>query len=151
MVCPTAADAICADCTRELARLLKLLAHPHRLAVLCHLARHGESRAGVLAEMLVQLAARDGAVAPSQSALSQHLALLRAEGLVAARREVHAVWYRLADPRVERLLGALGRLPCPYEMGPYETAPHARAPSGIKPAGAGPFRPATKACKEMRG
>lgn len=121
MAGPAMATANCTKCTSELARLLKLLAHPHRLAMLCHLARHGESRVGSLAEAV----ARSGGGASSQSALSQHLALLRAEGLVAARREAHAVWYRLADPRVERLLGALGQLPCPFETGMLPSGAHA--------------------------
>ena len=52
------------------------------------------------------------AVGLSQSALSQHLAKMRDEGLVAFRRENQSVWYRIGDPRVEQLLGTLSRLYC---------------------------------------
>ena len=48
----------------------------------------------------------------SQSALSQHLAKMRAEGLVAFRRESQTLWYRIADPRCERLLATLYELYC---------------------------------------
>ena len=48
----------------------------------------------------------------SQSALSQHLAKMRDEGLVAFRREGQTLWYRIADPRVEALLATLYELYC---------------------------------------
>jgi DNA-binding transcriptional ArsR family regulator len=43
----------------------------------------------------------------SQSALSQHLAKLRADGLVSTRRDAQTIYYRLADPVAERLIGVL--------------------------------------------
>jgi DNA-binding transcriptional ArsR family regulator len=55
------------------------------------------------------LVARSGL---SQSALSQHLAKLRAEGLVATRREAQAIFYRLDDPKAARLLGVLHEIYC---------------------------------------
>jgi ArsR family transcriptional regulator len=48
----------------------------------------------------------------SQSALSQHLARMREEGIVAFRREAQTVWYRIGDPRIETLLSTLHRLYC---------------------------------------
>ena len=48
----------------------------------------------------------------SQSALSQHLAKLREEGLVATRRESQVIFYRLDDPRAARLLGILHEIYC---------------------------------------
>ena len=48
----------------------------------------------------------------SQSALSQHLARMRDEGLVAFRRESQTLWYRIADPRTEALLATLYQLYC---------------------------------------
>ena len=48
----------------------------------------------------------------SQSALSQHLAKLRDQGLVATRREGQTIFYRLADRRVTRLIGVLHELYC---------------------------------------
>jgi ArsR family transcriptional regulator, virulence genes transcriptional regulator len=76
----------------EVAALLKALGNQRRLMVLCQLAEHGE--------ML------------SQSALSQHLAVLREEGLLAFRREAQTLWYRIADPRCEELLVTLHHLYC---------------------------------------
>jgi len=87
----------------EAARMLRLLANERRLLVLCHLAGEGEVTVGLLAET----------IGLSQSALSQHLAKLREDGLVATRKEAQAVFYRLADPKVARLLALLRELYCP--------------------------------------
>jgi len=86
----------------EAAELLKALAHEARLMVLCELLE-GERSAGALL----------GASRLSQSALSQHLARLREEGLVATRRDGQTIFYRLADPRVERVLDTLAAIYCP--------------------------------------
>jgi DNA-binding transcriptional ArsR family regulator len=84
------------------AALLKAMGNGRRLMVLCKLVEHGEMSVGDLA--------RD--VALSQSALSQHLAKMRDEGLVTFRREGQTLWYRIADPRTEALLAALYQLYC---------------------------------------
>lgn len=84
------------------ADLLKALGNRRRLMVLCKLAEHGEMTVNDLA----------GEVGLSQSALSQHLAKMRGEGLVAFRREAQALWYRIADPRCEALLATLYQLYC---------------------------------------
>jgi DNA-binding transcriptional ArsR family regulator len=89
----------------EAARMLRLLANERRLLVLCHLAGAGEMSVGALAE----------AVGLSQPALSQHLAKLREDGLVATRKAAQAVFYRLADPKAARLLAVLRDLYCPPE------------------------------------
>ena len=68
------------------AGLLKALANPHRLLLLCLLA-DGELSVGALNERIPL----------SQSALSQHLAVLRADGIVATRREAQTVFYRIAE------------------------------------------------------
>ena len=49
----------------------------------------------------------------SQSALSQHLAKLREEGLVATRREAQTIFYRLADPKAARVIETLAAIYCP--------------------------------------
>jgi DNA-binding transcriptional ArsR family regulator len=85
------------------ARLLHLLGNERRLLLLCHLEAEGEIGVTALAER----------VGLSQPALSQHLALLREDGLVATRRVAQAVLYRLADPRVGRLIATLRALYCP--------------------------------------
>lgn len=89
----------------EAARLLRLLANEHRLLLLCHLAGAGELSVGVMAGML----------GLSQPALSQHLARLRKDGLVATRKSAQAVFYRLADPKAARLLEVLRELYCQTE------------------------------------
>lgn len=86
--------------------LLRAMANERRLLVLCHLAAEGELNVGQLAER----------VGLSQSALSQHLAKLRDERLVATRKEAQTIFYRLCDPRTERLLALLHHLFCP-ELG----------------------------------
>ena len=68
------------------AGLLKALANPHRVLLLCLLA-DGELSVGALNERIPL----------SQSALSQHLAVLRADGLVATRREAQTVFYRITE------------------------------------------------------
>jgi ArsR family transcriptional regulator, virulence genes transcriptional regulator len=84
------------------ATLLKALGNTRRLMVMCKLLEHPEMSVTTLAEE----------VGLSQSALSQHLALMRAEGLVAFRRDSQTLWYRIADPRCERLLATLYELYC---------------------------------------
>lgn len=86
----------------DAARLLKLLANERRMLVLCHLASAGEMTVSDLAEK----------VRLSQSALSQHLALMRQDGLVAADRDGLTMRYRVADPIAERLLFTLKEIYC---------------------------------------
>jgi DNA-binding transcriptional ArsR family regulator len=90
------------DCAHEAARLLKLLANEKRLVILCFLATRGEMPVGALVQ----------ALGLSQSALSQHLARLRRDGLVFFRRESQTLHYRLADRRVMRVLGVLEEIFC---------------------------------------
>ena len=97
----------------EAASLLKAMANECRLLVLCHLAVSGELNVGQLAER----------VGLSQSALSQHLAKLREQGLVSTRKEAQTVFYRLCDPRAEQLLGLLHDLFCP-ELGKESATRH---------------------------
>jgi ArsR family transcriptional regulator len=52
----------------------------------------------------------------SQSALSQHLALLREEGVVATRREGQTIYYRISDHSALRIIVTLAELFCPPEM-----------------------------------
>lgn len=93
------------DSAARAAGLLKLLGNEKRLMVLCQLAE-GELPVG-------ELQARIGL---SQSALSQHLALLRAEGIVATRRDGQSIHYRIADPAALRIIETLAELFCPPEM-----------------------------------
>jgi ArsR family transcriptional regulator len=86
----------------QVADLLRALANDRRLLILCTLVEVGEATVGTLAEE----------VGLSQSALSQHLARMREEGIVTFRRDAQTLWYRIADPRVESLLATLHRLYC---------------------------------------
>ena len=86
----------------EVANILRALANERRLMILCKLVEWGEANVGTLAE----------AVGLSQSALSQHLAKMREEGIVTSRRESQTIWYRVADPRIERLFASLYELFC---------------------------------------
>jgi len=87
----------------EAASLLKLLANENRLLILCRLALAREMSVNDLAD----------AVGLSQSALSQHLAKMREEGLLATRRDAQTVYYRIADPNAAKLLGLLKSIYCP--------------------------------------
>lgn len=89
----------------QVAELLKALGNGRRLMVMCKLVEHGELTVGALADE----------VGLSQSALSQHLAKLRAEGLVAFRRDGQTLWYRIADPRCEAVMATLYDLYCPKD------------------------------------
>jgi ArsR family transcriptional regulator, virulence genes transcriptional regulator len=91
------------DKAADAARLLRLLANEKRLLILCLLIARGEMDVTSLAE----------AVDLSQSALSQHLAKLREDGLVAFRRESQTLYYRLEDPRAARVLATLKDIFCP--------------------------------------
>ena len=75
--------------------------------ILCKLVEWGEANVTSLAQ----------AVGLSQSALSQHLAKMRDEGIVTFRRESQTLWYRIADPRIEELFVTLYGLFCRQKAG----------------------------------
>jgi DNA-binding transcriptional ArsR family regulator len=85
----------------EAAELLKALANAQRLRILCILVE-GERSVGELNEQLEL----------SQSALSQHLARLREEGLVNTRREAQTIHYSLAEGPAGHLIAALHSIYC---------------------------------------
>ena len=86
----------------DIATMLKALANPRRLMVLCQLMLHGSATVNALAQ----------AVGLSQSALSQHLSLMRDEGIVTFDRQGQTLHYRIADPRVTHHMTALYDLYC---------------------------------------
>ena len=81
----------------EVANILRALGNERRLMILCKLVEAGEMTVGALVD----------AVGLSQSALSQHLARLREDGLVIFRRTSQTLHYRVADPRALRVLQVL--------------------------------------------
>lgn len=87
----------------KVARVLRALSNERRLMILCRLVEWGEANVTSLGE----------AVGLSQSALSQHLAIMREQKLLTFRREGQTLWYRIADARIERLLSTLYDLYCP--------------------------------------
>lgn len=92
---PTDLSELKANSTRMAGRL-KLMSHPERLLMLCRMDE-GE----VAVNELV------GLTGLSQSSVSQHLALLREEGVVSIRGEAQTRWYSLADPLVRALIHAM--------------------------------------------
>jgi len=83
----------------RMAGRLKLMSHPERLLMLC---RMDEGEVSVN-----ELVALTGL---SQSSVSQHLAMLREEGVVAIRGEAQTRWYSLSDPLVRGMIHALCEL-----------------------------------------
>ena len=81
--------------------LLKALANPHRLMIVCQLIERERS----VGELAAFLGVRD-------STVSQHLALLRKDGLVAARRDGQTIWYSIASAPARELVGTLYRTYC---------------------------------------
>lgn len=76
--------------------LMKTLANPNRLKILCLI---GDKEVSV-SEILTYLAI-------SQSALSQHLALMREKGFVETRRDQQCIFYKLKNPTLLEIIGVL--------------------------------------------
>lgn len=100
--------------------MLKALANRHRLMILCQISET-ERSVGELAELLDL---RD-------STVSQHLALLRKDGLVKTRREGQTVWYAIASPAAQRMIETVYRIYC--APAPLCTAPSRKATSRKSP------------------
>jgi DNA-binding transcriptional ArsR family regulator len=81
--------------------LLKSMANEWRLLVLCNLAE-GEKSVSELQRLLPL----------SQSALSQHLAILRREKLVSTRKSAQSVYYSLASEEAEAIMGTMHDVFC---------------------------------------
>ena len=103
MQMPTNADLTSMHArAQEASALLKTLGNAQRLRVLCLLVG-GEMSVGQINEHLPEL---------SQSALSQHLAKLREEGLVHTRREAQTVWYELPPGPAQAIIATLYDIYC---------------------------------------
>jgi len=85
----------------EIAELLKLMAHPLRMRVLCRIAQ-GECTVGEIV---------DQCEAP-QPAVSQILAKMKSEGLVHARRDGKFIHYSIQDPRIGKLMKSFKKIFC---------------------------------------
>jgi DNA-binding transcriptional ArsR family regulator len=76
---------------------LKAMAHPLRLKILCLLGATNEVSVQDIVEQ----------VGTSQSNISQHLSILRDKGILASRKDANKVYYRIAEPRILHLIGAM--------------------------------------------
>lgn len=81
--------------------VLKALAHPQRLMILCHLAE-GEKTVGELQELCTL----------SQSAVSQFLKRMKLENLIDSEKRGLFVHYRIVDPDVKKLMNSLYGIFC---------------------------------------
>ncbi len=81
--------------------LLKGLANESRLMIMC-----------VLSEGEVSVGQLNQRIKLSQSALSQHLAVLREQGLVKTRRESQTIYYRLEDSAAVNIIELLHDVYC---------------------------------------
>ena len=81
---------------------LKAMAHPLRLEILCILGGTSEVSVQDIVEK----------VGTSQSNISQHLSILREKGILASRKDANKVYYRIADPKILQLIGALREAFC---------------------------------------
>ncbi|MFD2167012.1 ArsR/SmtB family transcription factor [Thalassotalea euphylliae] len=86
----------------EASDYLKRLSHPVRLMVLCALIENEKSVSELIEISQI-----------SQSALSQHLAILRQHRLVSTRREAQVIYYQLADKNCIKIIDVLQQLFCP--------------------------------------
>lgn len=87
---------------KQLAGLLKLLANENRLMILCLLIE-GPKSVGRLSAGIPRI---------TQPALSQHLALLRAHGIVQSAKSGQTITYRIADSRIENVIDLLKQHYC---------------------------------------
>ncbi len=89
---------------KKATKLLKFLAHPVRLSILCYLNQAPEISVGDLVEREKKYA--------SQSQVSQYLAQLRAMGFVTTRRDKQTIFYRLTSQEAKSVLSTLKSLYC---------------------------------------
>ena len=101
----------------EASALLKALSNRHRLIIVCQLTEQ-ERSVGELAELLK---IRD-------STVSQHLALLRRDGLVTARRDGQTIWYSIGSPQARELVRTLYRVYCAPACAPARRGKTAAPP-----------------------
>lgn len=90
--------------TAKAVALLKLLAHPVRLSILCNLMQHDEMSAGDIVKSEEHRA--------SQSQVSQYLAKLRQEKIVSTRRDGQTIYYHIKCPQVQAVIKTLREILC---------------------------------------
>ena len=85
----------------DLAALLKSISHPFRLQILC-LLQDREMTVGEISK----------AVNTTDANISQHLTILRHQGIVGSRKEANFIYNRIIDDRVTRLIETMQGLFC---------------------------------------
>lgn len=103
----------------QASELLKSLGNPVRLMIVCQIL-NSERSVGELADFLKV----------SQSTVSQHLALMRKDGIVSPRREAQTIYYSICSPPAKAIISALYELYCApggiCNPGPAQTKKGAR-------------------------
>jgi DNA-binding transcriptional ArsR family regulator len=90
------------DKAKRIVAILKMLSNENRLLIFCALMRGPRT--------VTQIAEKTPAI--GQSALSQHLALLRASGMLGCEKSGRSISYFIADTRVKKLIKVLGKYYC---------------------------------------
>ncbi|EGV36101.1 ArsR/SmtB family transcription factor [Neisseria weaveri] len=88
--------------TKQISSLFKSISNPHRFMILCLLAESEKNVSELMQEIGI-----------NQTAVSNHLAKLRSEGLVDFTRYHRVLQYRILSPEITRLLLALQGIYCP--------------------------------------
>ena len=87
---------------RLASHLLKAIAHPLRLKILCILASDSEVSVQDIVEQ----------VGTSQSNISQHLSILREKDILTSRKNANKVYYQIGDQKILQLIGSLCETIC---------------------------------------
>ncbi len=110
----------------QAAELLRQLANPNRLLILCHVAEEERSVGQLEADLGIK-----------QPALSQQLAELRQSGLVKTRRQSRSIYYAIADERAQSVMAMLHEIFCSDD----KPARHRAPPPADKPQPQAPLKP----------
>lgn len=86
----------------QIADLLKAISHPQRLGIVCLLGE-GERSVGEISQE----------IGTSQPNVSQHLTLLAERQLLKSRKEANRIYYRIADERLNTIIGMMREIYCP--------------------------------------
>lgn len=86
---------------RQASEAMQAMAHPLRLKILCLLGSGEQSVLEIV-----------DAVGTSQSNISQHLAILRDQGLLVSRKDGNKVFYRVEDPRILKMISLMREIFC---------------------------------------
>ncbi len=89
----------------QITSLLKTMAHPIRLKILC-LLQEREMSVGELREV----------VKTTNANVSQHLTILRNQGIISFRKDANFIYNRISDPKVLELIGTMRQLFCQQQI-----------------------------------